>query len=369
MTRVEMSIRRRAGQAVAATTLVAMLAFLATGCGGGSGSSSETSAAKPTTSADPDTPPASGPAMTIGYSNPFAAQEGLRSVGYGAQEAIKELGLNWDLKETDAKLSPEKQVSDLESLVAQKVNGIMSWTLEEGAAESAYQRATAAGIPLIGLNSSSPSFDSVIAADTDTTCRVADQQAQYIAKLIPNAELLVIGGPPVPSVTMTTNCFIKAAKAEGLDLIETQNDTAGTPESGQEVASAMLLKHPEAEAMWVCSDSSGLGASAALKAAGKQVWSGEDSGFVLVSRDGTAAAAAAVENGELTATWDNSQPLVGAAAIQVLKYHLVEGVPLSELPSRVRIPSKIWDKSTIESYEPPLTREVVLPLPESFEKP
>lgn len=307
--------------------------------------------------------PAAEPRVVIGYSNPLASEEGLRAVGYGAREAIKKLKLPWTLRELDSKLSADKQVSDVDTFVSLKAKGIMSWTLDPGAADAAYKRARDAGIAVIGLNSTSKYFNSVMAADTDTTCRVANEQAAYIARLVPRAKVLAIGGPPVPSITLSTNCFVKAAKQRGLTILELQKDATGSQAGGQKVAENLLLKHPDVQAMWVFSDGDALGASAALAASGKRVWSGKNKGIVLVSRNGVQAAIDAVKAGRMTATWDNNQPLLGAAAVQILKRIIVDKVPPSEIPKRVAIPSQRWDLTTIGKYKSPLKRAVPLPLP------
>ena len=308
------------------------------------------------------TAPAAQPRVIIGYSNPLASEEGLRAVGYGAREAIKKLKLPWTLRELDSKLSPDKQVSDVDTFVSLGAKGVMSWTLDPGAADAAYKRARDAGIAMIGLNSTSKYFNSVMAADTDTTCRVATEQAAYIAKLIPRAKVAAIGGPPVPSITLSTNCFVKAAKQRGLTILELQKDPTGSQAGGQKAAENLLLKHPDAQAVWVFSDGDALGASAALAAAGKQVWSGKNKGVVLVSRNGVQAAIDAIKAGRMTATWDNNQPLLGAAAIQILKKILVDKTPASKIPKRVAIPSQRWDLSTISKYKSPLKRAVPLPI-------
>lgn len=308
------------------------------------------------------TAPVAQPRVVIGYSNPLASEEGLRAVGYGAREAIKKLKLPWTLRELDSKLSPDRQVSDVDTFVSLKAKGVMSWTLDPGAADAAYKRARDAGIAMIGLNSTSKYFNSVMAADTDTTCRVANEQAAFIAKLIPRAKVVAIGGPPVPSITLSTNCFVKAAKQRGLTVLELQKDPTGSQAGGQKAAENLLLKHPDAQAFWVFSDGDALGASAALAAAGKQVWSGQKKGVVLVSRNGVQAAVDAIKAGRMTATWDNNQPLLGAAAIQILKRILVDKVPASKIPKRVAIPSQRWDLTTISKYKSPLKRAVPLPL-------
>jgi ABC-type sugar transport system substrate-binding protein len=304
--------------------------------------------------------------IKIGYTDPLASEEGLRGVGWGEKQAIKALKLPWSLKETDANLSSDQQVSDIDTMISLGVKGLTSWTIDPGAADAAYKRARRAGIFVIGLNSSSKYFNTAIAAHTDTTCIVSKQQAAFIAQKIPHAKVLAIGGPPVPSITLTTNCFLAAAKKAGLTVVAFQKAQQGSQSEGQSIGSSMLLKHADAQAVWCFTEGLALGVSAALRSNNKSIWSGDKKGVVLVARNGTSAAAEAIKTGNLTATWDNNQPLVGAAAVQVLKYLLVDKASPSKLPKRIPIPSKRWDASNIKKYASPVSRKVPLPLPVSF---
>lgn len=305
--------------------------------------------------------------VLIGWSDPLASEEGLRAVGYGERRAIAKLGLaGWVVKELDAKLSADKQVADIDTFISLGAKAITSWSLDPGALDPAYKRARDKGIPVIGINTFSKYHVSVVAAFTDTTCIVANEQAKYIAKLVPRAKLLVMGGPPAPSIKLTTDCFVKAAKKEGLRILDQQDDLKGTQENGQKVAQSMLIKHPDVEAFWVFSDNTGLGASAALRAAGKSIWSGNKKGVVLISRNGVQAAIDAIKTGNLTASWDNEQPQVGSAALQLLKYILVDKAPLSAMPKTLRIPSKRWDITNAGQYVGLLKRSVPLLLPKKF---
>ena len=67
----------------------------------------------------PTAPRAAAP-LTIGYANPLASEEGLRGVGWGEKQAIRRLGLNWKLVEVDSKLSADKQVSDIDSMITRR---------------------------------------------------------------------------------------------------------------------------------------------------------------------------------------------------------------------------------------------------------
>ena len=165
---------------------------------------------------------------------------------------------------------------------------------------------------------------------------------------------------------MSTDCFLDAAKKEGLDVLETQNDPTGSQSGGAAgLPKRLLLKHPDVQAMWVFSDGDALGASAALAAAGKDVWSGDREGVVLVSRNGVQAAIDAIEAGEDDRHMGQQPaPPRRRGDPDYLKQILVDKVPAAEVEKRVAIPSQRWDLDTIDDYASPLEREVPLPLSE-----
>jgi ribose transport system substrate-binding protein len=300
--------------------------------------------------------------LIIGYSDPLAAEQTLRAIAYGEREAIKQLRLPWTVKELNANLSSDKQVSDIDAFVSLKAAGITTWTLDQGAADAAYARAHAAGIPLLGFNSNSKYFASSINTRFNSTCDFGNQSAAYIARRVPHAKLLAVGGPPVPALVYTKRCFLNAAKRLGLRLLELKDDTSSTQAGGQKIMDTMLLQHPDVEAVWAFADTTGLGVSASLASAGKTIWSGNRRGVVLVSGAASQIGIDAIKLGKLTATWDTNNPQMGAAAIQVLKLILVDKKPASAIPKKVFVPTKLWDKSNAAQYVDVLHRAVTLPL-------
>ena len=92
-----------------------------------------------------------GDATKVAYSNPVGAQPGQQDIVFGFDAGAKELG--WTAESIDANLSPDKQVADIATMVAQGEDGIASWTLNPGAAAGAYEQAREAHIPVVGVNS------------------------------------------------------------------------------------------------------------------------------------------------------------------------------------------------------------------------
>jgi len=67
------------------------------------------------------------------------------------QQAAKSLG--WKIEMLDSNLSANTQVSNIQTLIQEKVSAIASWTLDSGATAGIYSQSEEAGIPIVGMNS------------------------------------------------------------------------------------------------------------------------------------------------------------------------------------------------------------------------
>lgn len=329
---------------------------LAVGCGdddegGGSAGGSSTSTSGSGESGKSD--------VVIGESSPVASNPNVRAVSYGGEEAASELG--WDYRVLDANLSPDKQVSDIDTLINLGVDGLITLTLDPGAADAAYKRAADAGIPIVGINSESKHIVTNIAEETDTTCVPGKDAAAFIAEREPGAEVLVVGGPPVPSIRLRTDCFVDAAKAEGLEVVEQQDNVKDTASTAQPIVENMLTKHPDAKAIFAYNDPSALGAAAVVRAAGKDVWSGDQEGVMIIGINATEDAIDAIESGAMTATYDPHSALAGATAVAALAKVIKDGEDPESLPEEIVIDTERWDIDNVDDYVVPFDREITLP--------
>ncbi|MCL4553904.1 MAG: sugar ABC transporter substrate-binding protein, partial [Actinobacteria bacterium] len=282
--------------------LAAMVVMTAlAGCGGGTTTttaapvSSDTTAA-PTESTAPATTSAPAGGYTFGRSNPVASNQLLIAMSYGSDQMAKALGDK--VQSNDANLSPDKQVADIDTFITMKVNGLISWTLDQGAATAAYTRAQAAGIPVITENSPGDAINTMIVTEDKMTTHAAEDSAKYIAERIPGAKILVIGGPPVPYIMFATDAMQRAAKAAGLTVLERQDNVQDVSSGSQPIVQSLLTKYPDVQAVWCYNDPSALGASAAIRAAGKDIWQeGSKKGIILIGMNGAPDAIDAIKSG------------------------------------------------------------------------
>jgi ribose transport system substrate-binding protein len=299
-----------------------------------------------------------GNGLLIGESNPVESNPSQASISRGEHLAAKTFG--WKVKTLDANLSSDKQVSDVDTLLTLRVAGIVTWTLDPGAVSAAYKRARAKGIPIVDFGSTGPLINTSIEPQFEHDCRVAQRTAAYIAQRVgKNAQVLVIGGPPVPALTFYANCFVNAAKAAGLVVAAREDNVKDTAATAQPIVESLLTKYPDTAAIWAYNDPSALGAGAVVRAAGKQVWmEGKQKGIIIVGTNATTDAAAGIKAGAITGTYDLQSDVLGELAIEALAVHLQDGKPMSAMPKLIVVPMKFWDSSNISGYVDPLKRTI-----------
>ncbi|MDQ6438072.1 sugar ABC transporter substrate-binding protein [Mesorhizobium sp. LHD-90] len=255
----------------------------------------------------------------IGYISPIAAQPGQQLINGAIEAASKEKG--WQYRVLDANLSADKQVSHVDTLLNLGAKAIGSWSLDANAVAGAYQRANEQGVPVIGVNSVGQGVTNTVWWEVNT-CNPGgpyERQAKWIAEKVPNAKVIVFGGPPVASIMMNAKCFTEAAKAAGLEVIDRVDNTKDSTANAATLASDELIRFPDVQAFWAYNDSSALGISASVIAAGKSVYSGSNTDGVMVfGINGDADAIAAVREGRLTGTWDPDASATGFAVARAM---------------------------------------------------
>jgi ribose transport system substrate-binding protein len=337
-----------------------LLAVIAAGCGSsGSSSSSETSESEPaesTETAEGTPAESSGSGKKVFYISPVAAQPGQQQVNEGLEQGADELG--WSEKVLDSALSPEKQVSNVETAVNQGAAAIASWTLDPNAVAGAYEKAQNSNIPVIGMNSKGSGVTATVWWETEL-CEKGGawaQTAEMIEEMKPHAKTIVIGLEVAESTKAESDCFIKEAKRVGLDIINETNNEADNASGSQKVFEPLLTKYPEVEAVWNYNDESAMGVSAALLAAGKTIATTENpEGIIVTGSNGDKDAIEAVEEGRLSWTWDPDNTATGFAAIKLMNEALEGGKPQD-----AKIEAQLVDSETVGEYVGPEEREYTL---------
>jgi ribose transport system substrate-binding protein len=301
----------------------------------------------------------SGGSATVAYSNPVGSQPGQQDIVFGFKAGARELG--WKADSIDANLSPDKQVADIATMVNKGVDGIASWTLDPGAAAGAYGQARTAGIPVVGVNSEGPGIVRTVwwennrCGPDSPIARVAE----YIAHARPGANVLEVGGPPVPSIQAYERCFAENAKKRGLTIVGATHNTKDTAATAQPLVADLLTKTPDVDAIWAYNDASALGASAALTAKGEKVYDGSNDGVIVFGQNGDADAITAIRDHRLTGTVDPDHVATGWAMIKALS-GLVRGSKDDSPSGDLVVKSHTWTLENIGEYESPRDRHYTL---------
>lgn len=221
---------------------------------------------------------------------------------------------------TDAASSEAKQISDVQSMIAQKVDIIILAPRSEKPLAKAVLDAKNACIPVIlidrdvdhSLAKPNQDYITFIGSDfIDQGKRVADwliKETNGTAKII---ELEgTVGASPAINRKKGFDDQIKTAP--GMQLLASQSGDF-VRDTGRKVMETLLQAHPDVTAVYAHNDEMAIGAIAALKAAGKKP--GKD--VIVVSIDGEKDALNAIIAGELGTTVQSS-PFFGPVTFQTV---------------------------------------------------
>lgn len=294
-----------------------------------------------------------GGGETIAYVSPVAAQPGQQEISFGLKAAADANG--WRFRELDANLSPDRQVSHVDTLVNEKVAGIASWTLDPGAVAGAYTAANEAGIPVVGINSEGPGVTATVWWQVDR-CGDGDphqQTAQLIARARPGGKVIVMGGPPAPAIAARVRCFRSEAEKAGLTIVDQADNVRDGAAPAAQLAEDLLTKHGDVDAIWNYNDQTALGVSSAVLNAGKKISDGDGDGILVFGSNGDADAIKAVREGRLTGTWDVDSVGTGWAMGLAMRAAVADPGARQD-PLVVR--STLWTSGNIGDYVEPRAR-------------
>jgi galactofuranose transport system substrate-binding protein len=247
----------------------------------------------------------------------------------------------YELVYTDAAGSEAKQIADVDSMIAQRVDAIFLAPRSEKPLAQAVLKAKAAGIPVILLDRNvdhsiaKPGVDFVTFIGSDFVeegQRAADwliKQTGGTAKII---ELEGTVGSS-PAIDRKKGFHDRIASEPGMEVIASQTGDFAR-DKGRQVMETLLQAHPDVTAVYAHNDEMAIGAIAALEAAGKQP--GKD--VIIVSIDGSRDALQAIIDGKLGATVE-CNPRFGPKAFDTLEAY-ANG---EQIPEKIINPDKFFD--------------------------
>jgi inositol transport system substrate-binding protein len=246
-----------------------------------------------------------------------------------------------ELITVDAEHSPLKQIEQVESFIAQKVDAIILNPCEVEASSPAVAKALAAKIPIINVNSATSTPPTAFVGSDDVeSARIA---MKFIAeKLGGKGNIVMIHGfmgqaaqiqreqgakeilKAYPNLTLIAQQTGEWDRAKSMDLMENWIQSYGT----------------KINAVFAQNDEMGLGALKAIQKAGLK------NKIVVVSIDAIADALQAVKKGELEATVFQNAKQQGAGAIETA-LKIAKGQPYEK---NLLIPFQLVTKENVGDY-------------------
>jgi fructose transport system substrate-binding protein len=228
-----------------------------------------------------------GDKVTIGLitkteTNPFFVK-----MKEAAQKAAKQN--NVDLITASGKFDTDNasQVTALENMTTQGAKGILIVPSDSKAIVPSIQKARAAGVTVIALDTPpepQSAVDALYATDNFKAGQLIGEYAAAKAKQMgikPKIAMLDLA-PGISVGVLRHNGFLKGfGIKEGDPEIVGAADTQGDTAKGQAAMESLLQKDPGVNVIYSINEPSGFGAANALKAAGK-----DPKDFILVSIDG-----------------------------------------------------------------------------------
>jgi len=261
------------------TLLIVLAAVVIVGCGRGAQNSQEAAPAAtsaPAATATPavtDYPRPAKPskAYRLGVSIPHLANPHYVGQAYGYIDEAQNLGAQVTLLEAGGYEHLDRQVSQIEDLIASKVDAIIIAAVSGPGTVGAVEAAAAAGIPVINVNVMTDSDKVVtrIRSDDDVIGRM---QADFMGERLKGSGNVVMlrGAPGTSWAEIRGNAFRKqlATKYPNVKVLGEQYSQS-TPADGLRLMEDFLQTYPQINGVYNGADSTAVGAAQAVKGAGK----------------------------------------------------------------------------------------------------
>jgi ABC-type sugar transport system substrate-binding protein len=236
------------------------------------------------------------------------------------QETAEACG--WDLVATDAAGSAAKQVSDVDSMIAQGIDVLFLPPREEKPLLPAVMKAQAAGIPTFLVDRSvdpnvAKAGEHYIAFLGSDFVDQGRRVAEWVIENFEGDKGIIVeleGTTGSSPANDRKKGFDEAiAKDDRFEIVASQSGDFAR-DQGRQVMETLLQSHPNVNIVYAHNDEMAIGAIQALELAGRKP--GED--VLVVSIDGTRDALQAIIDGKMGVTVESS-PFFGPLACEVMK--------------------------------------------------
>lgn len=230
---------------------------------------------------------------------------------------------NVSLTVLDPEFDNDKQAKQVDSLIAEGVDGILIWPMQEAPTGPPVDRASAAGIPVVSVDRLVGSRK-VRAQITGNFPANGTQQGLYLVHQLlketgdVKGTILMIRKPLGSTAdSMRTGHFLKVISYfPGLKILQSYHNSSSRADSLKQVREA-LGRYPDIDVIFCTGAEQGMGAVLAVDEAGR--WNSRKQGrrVMVLSNDDLFEALQAMKEGKIAVTAPYT-PLLGGIGIRVL---------------------------------------------------
>lgn len=275
----------------------------------------------------------------IGLSAQALSNEFIKDMAEAVQKKADEMGV--ELITMDSELNIEKQLNQVDNLIAQKVDAMILNVVDFQGSSPAVDKIKSAGIPLVEVITFTSNENYDVFVGTDPT-QSGEMMGDFLLKALNGkGNVLLLQGPIGHSAEITRGAGFKTAlldKAPDVKLLAQQTGNWNRDE-GMRITEDWLQRFPEIDAIAAENDEMAMGALQSIEAAGRK-------DILVIGIDGIPDALKAVKEGRMAASILDNAPVEGARALEVA-VGLLEGKTFQkkELLDYVFI-----DKSNVDQY-------------------
>ena len=286
--------------------------------------------------------------LTLGYLNPEgSSNEFLTILGQSMKDEVQKLGGTYI--EKDAEGDVNKQVSQFDQLLAQKVDGIAVFALDPKSLAPDVARARKAGIHLVTIDFNFTDTSAAGLQGYESQVWQARDQAAYLTaqamakQLGPGATISTIDfAIKVPSIVFSIQRDAYWAQKFGLKVSGNASNPTDDIAGGEKAMTALLGKNNSIKGVMAYNDPSAIGAYSAARSQGI-------TGLALAGGNGGSDGLGAIKAGRESFTAKLDDPSMGKDFAWGL-YDLSEGV---KIPTTIKAGTPVLvDKNNVSSQVP-----------------
>ncbi len=288
-------------------------------------------------------PPKPAKQYTIGVLIPQLSNPHFIAQAYGYTDEAEKLGARVILHDAGGYQYIEKQVAQMEDLIASKVDAVDLVAINGSATIPMVDAAVAAHIPVFNCNVMTDSPKVITRVRSDDT-EIGKMQADFMAKALNNkGNVVMLRGPAGTSWAQIRGDSFRKRMAEIAPNIKILGEqfSQSTPQDGMRLMEDFLQTYPRIDGVYNGADMTGVGAAQALRAAGK---SGK---VVVTATDLQPDNEKFLREGAMTATVLQQSVTIGRWCIRATINYLEK----REVPKQIFTPLSIATKDNISTID------------------